>query len=131
MLGGVAIAQTEAAFRVLETSHPPTYYLPPDAFAPGVLLPCAGQSWCEWKGQARYFDVVSGGAQAPKAAWAYPKPTPSFVSIADFIAVYAEAMDECWVGEHRVRPQEGNFYGGWITDLVVGPFKGAPGTLGW
>lgn len=131
VLGGTTIAETNAAFRVLETSHPPTYYLPPDAFAPGVLVPCEGQSWCEWKGRARYFDVVSGDVRIARAAWAYPQPTGAFVPIADHVAVYPGSMDACWVGEHRVRAQEGGFYGGWITDLVVGPFKGAPGSLGW
>lgn len=129
--GGREIARTEDALQVLETSHPPTVYLPPDAFAAGVLVPRPETSGCEWKGRAVYFDVVSGDARAEKVAWGYPDPSPSFSALKDHVAVYAGPMDACWVGDERVTPQPGGFYGGWITSAVVGPFKGEPGTWGW
>ena len=129
--GGREIARTDRALQVLETSHPPTVYLPPDAFAPGALVPRPETSGCEWKGRAVYFDVVSGEARAPKAGWGYPDPTPRFAALKDHVAVYAGPMDACWVGDERVTPQPGGFYGGWITPSVVGPFKGEPGTWGW
>lgn len=124
--GEVLVASTRAAYRVLETSHPPTWYLPPDSVAEGLLVPAEGSSWCEWKGRATYYDV-SGRA---RAAWSYDDPTPGFVAIAGYLAFHP-ALLACSVDGERVRPQEGGFYAGWITDDVVGPFKGAPGTLGW
>ncbi|BDP42735.1 hypothetical protein DAETH_27040 [Deinococcus aetherius] len=130
-LSGVKIAETTAAFRVLETSHPPTYYLPPEAFLPGVLVPAGGGSVCEWKGEATYWTLRAGGKTAEAAAWSYERPNPAFAPIAGHVAVYAGRVDECWVDGDRVTPQPGGFYGGWITSNVVGPFKGEPGTLGW
>ena len=130
-LGGEVIASTDRGWRVLETSHPPTYYLPRDAFVAGALRDAPGQSWCEWKGQARYFDLVSGTRVAPKAAWSYPEPTPGFEPITDAIAVMAGQVDRCTVDGETVVAQPGGFYGGWITSRVVGPFKGGPGSMGW
>ena len=130
-LGGEVIAQTRRGWRVLETSHPPTYYLPPDAFADGVLRPAAGSSWCEWKGRARYFDLVAATTTAPRAAWSYPDPTPGFAPIRDAVAVMAGMVDRCTVNGEIVTPQPGGFYGGWITSWVRGPFKGGPGSTGW
>jgi uncharacterized protein (DUF427 family) len=130
-LGGQRIARTTQGWRYLETSHPPTYYLPADAFVPGVLRPAQGSSLCEWKGFASYFDLVVGDVEAPHAAWTYADPTPEFADIAGAIAVMPGLMDRCLVDGEVVRPQPGRFYGGWITDLVVGPFKGGPGSLGW
>jgi uncharacterized protein (DUF427 family) len=130
-LGGVLVADTTEAFRVLETFHPPSWYLPPDAFLPGVLRPAAGGSFCEWKGRARYWSLAAGGELAERAGWSYPDPTPAFADIADHVAIYAGMMDACFVDEERVQPQPGGFYGGWITAELVGPFKGGPGTLGW
>ncbi|AQT81764.1 hypothetical protein B1R94_24700 [Mycolicibacterium litorale] len=130
-LGGTMIVTTDRGWRVLETSHPPTYYLPADAFAAGVLRPAPGSSWCEWKGQARYFDVVTDSAVATKAAWTYPRPAPGFEPIAGAIAVMAAQMDRCTVDGETVMAQPGGFYGGWITRRVVGPFKGVPGSMGW
>ena len=130
-LGGEVIASTTVAWRVLETSHPPTYYLPRTAFSDGVLRPAPGQSWCEWKGRARYFDLVTPAKVAAKAAWNYPDPTPGFVAIRDAVAVMAGQVDRCTVDGETVFPQPGGFYGGWITSRVVGPFKGGPGSLGW
>ncbi len=129
--GGREIARTDRALQVLETSHPPTVYLPPDAFADGVLVPRPETSGCEWKGRAVYFDVVSGDARAENAGWGYPAPTDRFAELRGHVAVYAGPMDACWVGDERVTPQPGGFYGGWITSAVVGPFKGEPGTWGW
>ena len=131
MLGGVEVCRTSRAWRVLETSHPPGWSLPREDWLPGSLEPAAGTSYCEFKGVASYLDVVGGGVRAARAAWTYPSPTPAYAVLADAVAVYPAAVDACVVDGERVRPQEGGFYGGWITDDVVGPFKGAPGTLGW
>ena len=128
---GEQIADTRRAWRVLETSHPPVYYIPPADIQIEYLIPAEGGSWCEWKGQAVYFDVIVQGKRAQKAAWAYPKPTPSFASIQDHVAFYAWAMARCLVDGEQVQPQPGRFYGGWITHEIVGPFKGEPGTSGW
>ncbi|MEP6760278.1 MAG: DUF427 domain-containing protein [Sporichthyaceae bacterium] len=131
VLGGVCVVRTERAFRVLETSHPPSYYLPAADFAPGSLRPAPGQSLCEWKGAAAYFDVMAGSTVARAAAWGYPHPTQAFEALLDHVAVYAGAMDRCTVDGDVVLAQPGNFYGGWITSTVVGPFKGEPGSKFW
>ncbi len=130
-LGGRVIARTDRSWRVLETSHPPTYYLPREAFAAGVLRDASGSSWCEWKGRASYFDLVADGQVAPHAAWTYLDPSPGFGVIAGAVAVMARSVDRCTVDGETALPQPGGFYGGWITSAVVGPFKGEPGTLGW
>ena len=130
-LGGEVIASTDRGWRVLETSHPPTYYLPRSAFRDGVLREAPGSSWCEWKGRARYFDLVTGTAVAAKAAWNYPEPTAGFEEISDAVAVMAAAVDRCTVNGETVTAQHGGFYGGWITSWVAGPFKGGPGSAGW
>ncbi len=130
-VGGAVVARTTAALRVLETSHPPTYYLPRAAFADGVLLPATGSSYCEWKGVASYYDVVGPDRTAARAGWTYPEPSPGFEALLDHVAVMPGAVDACTVDGETVVPQEGGFYGGWITSQVVGPFKGAPGTRGW
>ncbi len=130
-LGGQTTASTERAWRVLETSHPPTYYLPREAFAPGVLQEAPGSSWCEWKGQPSYFDLVAGDRVASKAAWTYVNPNAGFEPITDAIAVMPGLVDRCTVNGEQVVPQPGGFYGGWITSWVVGPFKGVPGSIGW
>lgn len=129
--GGV-VCQTHAPIRVLETSHPPTYYLPLADFVPGSLRAAVGSSFCEFKGDAAYFDIVGAdGRVAPGAAWGYPDPWPGFEALRDHVALYAGRVDECRVDDERVVPQPGDFYGGWITSRVVGPFKGEPGTAGW
>lgn len=130
-LGGETIASTTEAWRVLETSHPPTYYLPRDAFADGVLHETSGASWCEWKGEASYYDLVTDARVTPKAAWTYRRPTPGFLPITGAIAVMAAQVDRCTVDGEEVAPQPGGFYGGWVTSWVVGPFKGIPGSMGW
>ena len=131
VLGGTVIASTRASYRVLETSHPPTYYLPREAFAEGTLRPAEGSSFCEWKGVASYYDLVAGTAVAARAAWCYPDPAPGFEAIAGHLAVYPGLVDRCTVDGEVVEPQPGGFYGGWITSRVTGPFKGGPGTRGW
>ncbi len=130
-LGGVVIAETTGALRVLETSQPPAFYLPPDDVALDRLEPSPTRTWCEWKGEASYFSVRAGDHLAPDAAWTYRSPRPGFEAIVDHVAFYPSRMDACWVGDERVSAGEGSFYGGWITSRVVGPFKGAPGTLHW
>ena len=130
-LGGEVVARTRSALRVLETSHPPTYYLPRDAFVEGALVPVEGSTVCEWKGRAAYLDVVGGGKHAARAAWTYPEPVPTYAVLAGHVAVMPGLVDACFVDGEQVRPQEGGFYGGWITDRVIGPFKGGPGSWGW
>ncbi|WP_295818358.1 DUF427 domain-containing protein [uncultured Microbacterium sp.] len=130
-LGGQLIADTHDAVRVLETSHPPVYYLPIADFAPGSLVDAEGSSFCEFKGAARYLDVVGGGITRAQAAWNYPHPAPGYAALSDRVAVYAAAMDECTVDGEVVTPQPGGFYGGWITANVLGPYKGVPGSMGW
>jgi len=131
VLGGVEVCRTRRAWRVLETSHPPAWYLPAEDWLAGSLRPAAGSSYCEWKGVASYLDVVGGDVREPAAAWSYPDPVPAYAQLRDAVSVYPGRMDRCTVDGELVRPQEGGFYGGWVTDDVVGPFKGAPGTLGW
>lgn len=130
-LGGELIADTRDAVRVLETSHPPVYYVPIADFIPGALVDASGSSFCEFKGAARYFDVRSGDVVRPGAAWNYPHPAPGYGALTDRVAVYAAQMDECTVGDEVAVPQPGGFYGGWVTSAVVGPFKGVPGSMGW
>ncbi len=129
-LGGALVADTTRALRVLETHHAPTYYLPLQDIE-AILHPVPGSSFCEWKGVARYFDVQAGPASAPRAAWAYDRPTPSFAALAGHVAFYAGMMDEAWVGDLRVLPQPGDFYGGWVTSNLDGRIKGGPGTRHW
>ena len=128
---GLTIVDTVRALRVLETSHPPVYYVPREDVRIAHLRPAAGRSYCEWKGEAEYFDVIGGTRTAPRAAWSYPDPTPAFAPIRGHLAFYAAAMDACTVDGEPVTPQPGGFYSGWITANVVGPFKGAPGSAGW
>jgi uncharacterized protein (DUF427 family) len=129
--GAVVIANTMNAVRVLETASPPTYYLPMADVMHGVLVPCDGESFCEWKGRARYWTVSTPQRQAARAAWGYPAPDRAFAAIAGYVAFYAGRMDACRVGADLVIPQPGAFYGGWITPEFTGPFKGEPGTTHW
>ncbi|HKH75804.1 MAG TPA: DUF427 domain-containing protein [Rubrobacteraceae bacterium] len=131
VFGGVRIADTTRAKRVLETSHPPVYYVPEADVRVEHLRLAGGASFCEWKGAARYYDVSAGGRTERRAVWFYPHPVPAYADLKDHLAFYPSRMDACYVAGERVRSQEGDFYGGWITGDVVGPFKGAPGTRGW
>lgn len=131
VLGGEQIASTDAAWRILETTHPPTYYLPWDAFGPGALMPSRRTSFCEWKGVANYVTLKGGSKVEPDAGWTYPDPSPAYAALRNHVAVYAGRMDACFVGDEKVTPQPGGFYGGWITAAFEGPFKGGPGTQFW
>ena len=121
------MADTTSAWRVLETSQPPAFYLPPADVDSARLRASPSTTWCEWKGSAEYWQLDD----VPDAAWSYAHPTLPFARITGHLAFYAQKVDECWVDDELVWPNPGNFYGGWITSTVVGPFKGAPGTLGW
>lgn len=129
--GDIPIAETTTAIRLLETSHPPTWYLPREDIDMARIVRVSGSSFCEWKGSAEYFDVAVKDTRIARAAWAYPDPIDdAFADLADTIAFYATNLD-CFVGDERVLPQPEGFYGGWITSELCGPFKGEPGTNGW
>jgi uncharacterized protein (DUF427 family) len=129
--GGRIFAESLAALRVCETASPPTYYIPPADVAIEYLEASERTSFCEWKGVARYWTVRIGSRVAQDAAWSYPEPDQGYESIRDYLAFYPRRMDACYVGEHRVEPQPGFYYGGWITPELVGPFKGIPGSGSW
>ncbi len=129
--GGVVVANTRASVRTLETSHPPSYYIPPADIAVGVLRRAQGSSFCEWKGTAVYWDVIIGDLVIPRVGWSYPDPAPEFSILRDHVAFYAGPFDRCTVDGETVTPQPGDFYGGWITSALAGPFKGVPGSRGW
>lgn len=129
ILGGNVIADTRSSYRVLETSHPPTYYIPPEDVDMSRLVRSTRQSWCEWKGRATYFDAAESGVQ--QIAWCYLDPTETFRAMQGYLSFYASKVDQCKVDGEIVDAQEGDFYGGWITRNIKGPFKGGPGTLGW
>ncbi len=131
ILGGETIADTTGALRILETSHPPVYYVPRDDVADGALSPGEGASFCEWKGVAAYLDVTGGDRKERSAAWTYPSPVAAYAALKDHVAFYPSRMDACLVDDEAVVAQEGDFYGGWITSDIVGPFKGGPGSYGW
>jgi uncharacterized protein (DUF427 family) len=131
VFNGETLADSQGAYRVLETSHPPTYYIPPGDVQQQYLTATQRSSFCEWKGLAQYFTVTVGDRQAADALWCYPQPTPSFEAIQNYIAVYPSRMDTCYVDDEQVQSQAGDFYGGWITANIVGPFKGGAGTWGW
>ena len=128
---GQVIADTRAAIRTLETSHPPSYYIPRIDIAPDTLRRAEGTSFCEWKGAATYWDVVVGDVVLARVGWSYASPTPPLAVLRDHVAFYAVPFDRCSVDGEVVTPQPGEFYGGWITSRVVGPFKGIPGSRGW
>ena len=141
VFAGRTIADSSRALRVLETSHPPVYYVPLEDVAAGVLVPARKRTWCEFKGEAAYFDVVAGGDAvngdssgvrvAAGAAWHYPHPASGYEALAGHVAFFPGRMDACFVDDEQVQPQTGDFYGGWITAEIDGPFKGGPGTRGW
>ena len=129
---GVTIADTRAAWRTLETSHPPSYYIPQGDIATQHLAANPARSICEWKGQAAYWDVVlPDGERLAAVGWSYPAPTPAFAGIAGHIAFYAAPFDAVTIDGEQVTPQPGGFYGGWITARETGPFKGIPGSRFW
>ena len=128
---GQRIAETERAWRVLETSHPPTYYIPIKDVKAEYLEPSTHRSYCEFKGDASYWTLVVGERKCKNAAWSLLRPKPGYSELRDCLAFYPSRVDACFVNGERVTPQEGDFYGGWITSWIVGPIKGGPGTLGW
>jgi uncharacterized protein (DUF427 family) len=129
-LAGHIVAESSRAFRVLETASPPTVYVPPADVALELLRETSGHTVCEWKGRAHYADVAVGDVRSPRAAWWYPAPVETYVALRDHVAFYPGRL-ACFLDDERVRPQDGDFYGGWITDEIAGPFKGAVGTLHW
>ena len=132
VLGGVTIVDSTESHRVLETSHPPVYYVPVDTVLAGVLRSSGGRTtYCEWKGVASYYDVSAGGRTVERGAWTYRDPVPGYEAIRDAIAFYPGRMDACYVDDEPATAQAGDFYGGWITSDIVGPFKGERGTSGW
>jgi len=130
-LGGMTIADSRDAWRILETSHPPTIYIPPSDVVAACFAPASGSSFCEWKGVAAYFDVVAGDRREERCAWTYRDPVKRYAALRDHIALYPGRMDACYLDDELVCSQEGDFYGGWITGDIAGPFKGAPETFGW
>ncbi|MEM6343802.1 MAG: DUF427 domain-containing protein [Bacteroidota bacterium] len=128
---GVILADCNRAYRILETSHPPTYYIPQADIRMEYLKANPSQSFCEFKGRASYYDLDMGGQSLKKIAWYYPQPAQTYADIKDHLCFYASKMDECFVNDEKVQAQEGDFYGGWITANIKGPFKGGPGTFGW
>jgi uncharacterized protein (DUF427 family) len=128
--GALEVARTRRSIRVLETAHPPSFYLPWEDVARDLFHEAPGSSFCEWKGPARYWSLIDGDRRLPAVAWSYPQPLPGGEALADCVALYPNAL-ECRVGGAPVTPQPGGFYGGWITPELVGPFKGEPGTEAW
>ena len=131
IFNGKTIADTTSAFRILETSHPPAYYIPQEDIEMQYLTPTSRQTFCEFKGRASYWTISVEGQVAENAAWSYENPAPGFEAVKSYICFYANRVDAAYVDEEKVTPQAGDFYGGWITADVVGPFKGGPGTRGW
>ncbi len=128
---GERIANSTQAYRVLETSHPPVYYLPTTDIEIKYLVPSERTTYCEWKGRGKYYSIRVGEEEARDAAWYYSDPIGKFGPIKNYVAFYANQMDKCLVDGETVTPQPGNFYGGWITKDIVGPFKGVEGSFGW
>ena len=125
------IAETTRAKRVLETSHPPVYYIPPSDVDTECLETSHRQTWCEFKGMANYYSVTLPGRHIENAVWYYSSPLPDYLELEGYLAFYPSRVDACYIGDEKVVAQPGDFYGGWITSRVVGPFKGLPGTAGW
>ena len=128
---GTALVDSQNAWRTLETSHPPTYYIPQADIVMEHLRTNSRRTMCEWKGQARYFDIVAGDRAITAGAWCYSDPSPAFESIRDYIAFYPDPLDKCLIDGEQITPQPGQFYGGWISQYEAGPFKGVPGSQFW
>ena len=130
LFGDLVVAESTRSIRVLETASAPGFYIPLEDVRMDLLRKSSGDSYCEWKGWATYYDLVVTPDFVSRVGWTYLKPLPGFSTIVGCMAFYP-AIVECYVDEERVRPQPGGFYGGWVTSEIVGPFKGAPGTSGW
>ena len=128
---GATIVDSTGTKRILETSHPPVYYIAPEDINTNYLVESPHRTFCEWKGVARYYSLSADGICVENAAWYYPQPTKAFTGLKDYVAFYPSRVEACYVDDEQVEAQEGDFYGGWITSKIVGPFKGAPGTFGW
>ncbi|HLK67571.1 MAG TPA: DUF427 domain-containing protein [Bryobacteraceae bacterium] len=128
---GETVADSRAAYRVLETSHPPTYYIPPADVRLEFLTPSPQRTFCEFKGSAGYWTLMVGTRVSREAAWSYSRPAQSYSMLRDYLAFYPGRVDACFVDDERVEVQEGDFYGGWITSNLTGPFKGGAGTRFW
>lgn len=128
---GEVIVDTTGAYRVLETSHPPVYYIPPGDIKAGVLEPSSRVTHCEYKGQASYYDIVLNGRRVQNAAWYYPNPVHAYREMRDYVAFYPDKVSACYLDDEEVKAQPGDFYGGWVSSDIVGPFKGGEGTWGW
>ncbi len=131
VVADVVVADTTRALRVLETSHPPVYYIPPEDVCGECLRQNPRRSYCEFKGEASYYDLVVGGREVRDAGWYYPRPSAGYEALRGFFAFYPGRVDAAFVDDEQVRAQPGDFYGGWITADIEGPFKGGPGTAGW
>ncbi|HEY9846208.1 MAG TPA: DUF427 domain-containing protein [Candidatus Caenarcaniphilales bacterium] len=131
VFNGEKIADTQRAFRILETSHPPVYYLPPEDIRLEFFTRTPRKTFCEFKGNATYWTIQVGDRSAPNAAWSYESPTGHYQELRGYLAFYPSQVDACYVDDEQVQAQPGDFYGGWITSKIVGPFKGGAGTWGW
>jgi uncharacterized protein (DUF427 family) len=131
VFNGVTIADTTGAYRILETSHPPTFYIPAEDVKTEHFTSTPRRTFCEFKGAASYWTIQVGDKVAENAAWSYTTPNPGYAPVKDYLCFYPSRMDACYVDDEQVQAQEGDFYGGWITSNVVGPFKGGAGTWGW
>jgi len=131
LFNNVTIVDTHRAKRILETSHPPVYYIPPEDIMMEYLLPSSRSTYCEFKGDANYHNITVNGKSIPNGAWYYRDPSPGYESLANYVAFYPGKMDACYVNDEKVQAQQGDFYGGWITSKIIGPFKGGAGTFGW
>ena len=128
--GDLVVAQSKNTIRILETASPPTFYIPPADVDFELLVQTAGSSFCEWKGSATYWSLNANGQRLSNVGWSYESPSQRFAAIKGFLSFYPAKM-QCRVAGETVRPQPGGFYGGWVTDEIVGPYKGEPGTGGW
>jgi len=135
VFAGEVVAETSRGLKVVETAGAPVYHFPPEDVREECLRPAPGSSFCEWKGEARYFDLTVNGQTAKKAVYCYPDPLDDlgqgYSRIAGWYVFYAGAMDEVRVGEEKATPQPGGYYAGWVTSRITGPVKGAPGSEGW
>jgi uncharacterized protein (DUF427 family) len=131
VLGGVVIAESSRTLKMCETSHPPVYYFPPEDVRMDLFAPAGGRSYCEWKGSASYYTISVNRKTVENAAWFYKNPSPRYRELKNYIAFYPRKMDACYVDGEKVQAQPGDFYGGWITSDITGPFKGGPESIGW
>jgi len=138
IVGGIVVADSVSALRVVETASPPAYYVPPSDVRTDLLSVSRTTTVCEWKGAATYWTLRMGARVlpdvawlVPDVAWSYERPNPGYERIAGHFAFYAGRVDEAWVGDEQAIPQPGDYYGGWVTSRIVGPFKGDRGTFGW